>query len=68
MSSKGPSNFFSILQKNGFSKTPKGPPFYIFRHYATYRRPEKKFEEKNSKKIRTFFQFFPLAGTVKENT
>ena len=62
MSSKGPPSFFSILQKNGCSKTSKGPLFNIFRHYATYRRPKK------IKKVRIFFQFFPHAGTVEENT
>ena len=47
MSPKGPLHFF-IFQKNGCSKTPKGPTFYIFRHYATYRR------QKNRQKIRNF--------------
>ena len=58
-------HFFSILHKNGCSKPPKGPPFTIFRHYATYRRP-KNFEKK-FKKIRNFLSF-PHAGTVEENT
>ena len=67
MSQKGPLSFFSILQTNGCSKTPKGPPFTIFRHYATYRRPKK--NDKNFEKIsEIFFQFFPNAGTVEENT
>ena len=45
------------------------PPFYIFWHYATYRRP-KKFEKKTKKvqKNCNFFHFFPHAGTVEENT
>ena len=30
MSPKGPPSFFSILQKNGCSKTPKGPPITFF--------------------------------------
>ena len=34
-------------------KIPKRPPFYIFRHYATYRKLQK-----NSKKIRIFFSQF----------
>ena len=77
MSPKGPPSFFSILQKNVCSKTPKGLPFTFF---GTMRltADQKKFEkiwkknrEKNSKKIqkiRIFFQFFPHAGTVEENT
>ena len=33
---KGPPfNFFHILQPPGVSQTPKGPPFYIFRHCDT---------------------------------
>ena len=43
-------SIFDILQQNGCSKIPKRPPFYIFRHYATYRKLEKKL-----KKIRKFF-------------
>ena len=38
----------------------KGPDFYIFWHYATYRTLQKK-----SKKVR---EFFPHAGPVEENT
>ena len=49
---KVPHEFFDILQQNGCSKNPKGSPFCIFRHYATYRRLQKNFE-KNSEK------FFP---------
>ena len=69
MSPKGPLQFFSILQTNACSKTPKGPLLH-FRHYATYRRPEeiRKKNRKKSKTIRIFFQFFPHAGTVEENT
>ena len=52
MSPKGPPFIFPILQTNGCSKTPKGP-FYIFRHYAI---------------SDIFFQFFPHAATVEENT
>ena len=36
-----------------FQKIPKGPPFYIFRHYVTYRKLQK-----ISKKIRIFFLNF----------
>ena len=49
--------FFLFCKRTDVQKLPKGP-FYIFRHYATYRRPEKI----------GFFQFFPHVGTVEENT
>ena len=52
-------------------KNSQRPPFYIFRHYATYRRPKsfrEKFSKIISKKVRIFFQFFPHAGTVEGNT
>ena len=39
--------------------------FYIFRHYATYRR-RKKVRKKIFEKI--LFQFFSQAGTLEENT
>ena len=43
MSPKGPAfNFFDILQQNGLSKNPKWSPLLDFRHYATYRRLQKK--------------------------
>ena len=35
-------------------KIPKRPPFYIFRHYATYRKLQKKFEKKSE----FFFSIF----------
>ena len=55
-------NFFYFAEKMDVQKLPKCH-FYIFRHYATYRRPKK-----NSKKnFVFFFQFFPHAGTVEEN-
>ena len=71
MSPKGPPSFFPILQKNGFSKTPKGPPPFTF--FGTMRLigDQKNFEKilkKNFKKFGIFFQFFPHAGTVEENT
>ena len=62
MSPKGPPSFFPILQKNGCSKTPKGPPFTFF---GTTRLTG---DKKKFKKIRIFVQFFPHAGTVEENT
>ena len=34
-------SIFDILQQNGCSKNPKASPFYIFRHYATYRKFKK---------------------------
>ena len=30
-----PSSFFDILQQTKVPKSPKGLPFYVFRHYAT---------------------------------
>ena len=61
---------FPILQKNGCSKTPKGP---LLHFSALCDVPETK---KNSKKISKiqnskksdFFLFFPHAGTKEENT
>ena len=57
--------FFSILQKNGCSKTSKEPCFTFFGHYATYRRL-RKFQKKLKNWI--FFHFFSHASTVEENT
>ena len=68
LSPKGPPfEFFSIFQNNGCSKTPKGPPFTFF---VTMRLTEdQKISKKNfEKKFRIFFQFFPHAGTVEDNT
>ena len=48
------SSIFDILQQNGCSKNPKAFPFYIFRHYATYRKLQKNFE----KKFGLFFSIF----------
>ena len=62
-------HFFPILQNNGCSKTPKGPPFTFF---GTMRitGDQKKIREKISKKFKKWeiFEFFPQAGTVEENT
>ena len=52
--SKGSPFNFLFCKKMDVQKLPKGP-FYIFRHYATYRIPKKS-------------DFFPRAGTVEENT
>ena len=54
--------FFLFCKRKDVQKFPKSS-FYIFRHYATYRR-SKKFR----KKFEMFLQFFPHAGTVEENT
>ena len=65
MSPKGPPSFFSILQKNGCSKTSKGPPFTFF---GTMRLTgDQKTFEKKIQKIDFFFNFFH-AGTVEEKT
>ena len=42
MSPKGPLNFSLFCKKLDVQIIPKGPPFYIFWHYATYRRLPKK--------------------------
>ena len=47
-----PFNLFDILQQNGRSENPKASRFYIFWHYATHQRLQKKFERKFGK---TFF-------------
>ena len=49
-----PPSIFDILQQNGCSKNRKASPFYIFWHYATYRKLQKKFE----KKFGNFFSQF----------
>ena len=51
--------FFDIISP----KQAEYHTIYNFRDYATYRKP-KKISKKNSE----FFQFFPNAGTVEENT
>ena len=61
--SKRASSSFYILQQKGRSKNPKGSPFYIFWHYATYRRLQKKFERKFSKFSIIFFSFFRHSAT-----
>ena len=60
--SKGsPLHFFLFFQRMDIQKLPNAP-FYICRHYATYRGP-KKIQKKN-----IFFLFFPHVGFVEENT
>ena len=49
-----PPIIFDILQQNGCSKNPKASPLYVFRHYATYRKLQKKFEKKSE----LFFSIF----------
>ena len=46
-------SIFDILQQNGCSKNSEASPFYIFRHYATYRKLQK-----NSGKKSDFFSQF----------
>ena len=67
MSPKGPPSFFSNFAKQWMFKNSQQPSFYIFRHYATYRRPKKIRKKNNLKKILKL-EFFPQAGTVEENT
>ena len=43
-------------------KTPKGPPFYIFRHYATYRRLQKH----SVKFVLIFFHYFDIARLFRQ--
>ena len=59
-------HFFVYFAKKWMFKDSQSAPFYMFRHYATYRKP-KKFE-KNLKKFGIFFPIFPQAGTIEENT
>ena len=71
MSSKGPPFIFSCFAKKWMFKNSQRPPFYIFRHYANYRRPKnirKKNFEKKFRKIWDFYQFFSHAGTVERNS
>ena len=64
--SKGsPLIFFLFCKTMDVQKLPRSP-FYIFCHYATYRRPKK--ISKKFQKNWNFFQFFPQAATVEENT
>ena len=49
-------SIFDILQQDGCSKNPKASPFYIFRHYATYRKLQKNLE-KNSEFFFWIFSF-----------
>ena len=62
-----PSFFFCFAKQCMFKNSQSPPPFYIFRHYATYRRP-KKFKTISKESSEICFQFFPHAGTVEENT
>ena len=57
-------SFFFYFVKDWMFKNSQRPPYYIFRHYATYRRFQKKIETK----IHNFSQFFPHVGTVEKNT
>ena len=55
-----PPSFFLFFQRMDVQKLPNAP-FYICRHYATYRGP-KKIQKKFN------FLFFPHVGFVEENT
>ena len=59
-------SFFCLFCKKWMFKDSQSAPFYMFRHYATYRKPKK--IEKKFKKFGIFFPIFPQAGTVEENT
>ena len=70
MSPKGPPFIFSYFAKQWMFKNSQRPPFTFF---GTMRLTgdQKKSKKKHFKKIqknRIFFQFFPQAGTVEENT
>ena len=52
-----PPSFFPYFAKEWMFKNSQRPPFDIFRHYATYRRP-KKSKKKIQKKFDFFFNFF----------
>ena len=52
-----PINFLIFCNRMDVQKITKGPPFYIFRHYATYRRLQKKFEKKFRKFFSSIFSF-----------
>ena len=51
--------FLIFCNRLDVQKIPKRPPFYIFWHYATYRKLQK-----NSKKIGSFFSIFILRAFV----
>ena len=64
VSKESPFHFFLFFQRMDVQKL-QNAPFYICRHYATYRGP-KKFKKFFKEKI--FFNFFPHVGFVDENT
>ena len=53
-------SFFCLFCKKWMFKVSQSAPFYMFRHYATYRKP-KKFEKK-FKKFGIFFSNFSSSG------
>ena len=61
MSPKGPPSFFFPFCNRKDAQKFQRPTFYIFRHYATYRRLQKNFEK-------IFGNFCPHSGTVEEST
>ena len=64
-----PLHFFPTLQKNGYSKTPKGPllPFSALCDLLETKKIRKRYFEKKIQQ-NSDFQFFPHAGNVEENT
>ena len=59
IASKGPINFLIFCNRMDVQKVPKRRSFYIFRHYATYRKLQKNFEKK-SEFFSQFFVFWEL--------
>ena len=74
MSPKGPPYSFPILQKKWMFENSQRPPFTSFGTMGLtgdQRKIRKKIEKKFRKEIlknSDFFQFFPHAGTVEDNT
>ena len=52
-----PINFLIFCNRMDVQKIPKGNPFYVFRHYATYRRLQKNFEKRSEKFFPQFLIF-----------
>ena len=52
-----PSCFFDILKQTKVPKSPKGLPFYVFRHYETVQNSQFSFCFKNFLKKSNFFVF-----------
>ena len=66
VSKRSPLHFFLFCKRMVVQKLPKAP---LLHFSALCDLPEtKKISKKNFQKIQIFFQFFPHAGTVVENT